>query len=128
MSASSKNYLIGYKRPPKATRWKKGQCGNPNRRYPARTANALEVIDKLLLRPMEVVENGKTRKVTALEVIVLQLWQQELAGNGRALAVRLKYEDIARENAERGVEVDLTESDYTRALAAGPPSGDTDHE
>jgi Family of unknown function (DUF5681) len=128
MSASSKDYVVGYQRPPKETRWKKGQSGNPDRRYPARTASASELIDKLLLRPVEVVEKGETRKVTALEVIVLQLWQQELAGNRRALRVRLKYEDIARENAERGVEVDLVENDYTQALAAGLPSEDTDHE
>ncbi len=121
MSPPPKDYEVGYKRTPKHTRWKKGQCGNPNRRYPARSPSALELLDKLLLRPIEVVEKGETRRVTALEVIVLQLWQQELAGNRRALAVRLKYERIARDTVERGVEVELAENDYTQALAAGPP-------
>ena len=128
MSAPSKGYKIGYKRPPKETRWKKGQSGNPDRRRPARTVSALEAIDRLLLRPIEVVEKGETRRVTALEVIVLQLWQQELAGNRRALGVRLKYEGIARENAGRGVEVELAETNYTRALAAGLPPGSADGE
>jgi len=126
MSASPK-YEVGYKRPPKHTRWQKGQCGNPRRRYPARRTSALELVDKLLLRPIEVTEKGESRKVTALEVIMLQLWQQELAGNRRALGVRLKYEEIARENAERGVEVELAESDYTQALATAPTQ-DADHE
>jgi hypothetical protein len=120
MSTPPKDYEVGYKRTPKHTRWKKGQCGNPDRRYPARRPGVLEVIDKLLLRPIEVVEKGETRKMTALEVIVLQLWQQELAGNRRALAVRLKYEGIAHDTAEIGVEVELAENDYTQALAAGP--------
>jgi hypothetical protein len=128
MSPSQKDYEVGYKRPPKETRWKKGQSGNPARRYPARSISAVEMIDRLLLRPIEIVEKGETKKVTALEVIVLQLWRQELAGDRRALGVRLKYEEIARENAEQGVEIEFVESYYTRALAAGLPPESTDDE
>jgi hypothetical protein len=58
---------------------------------------------------------------------VLQLWRQEFAGNRQALAVRLKYEAIAQDAAERGVEVELIENDYTRALAAALQE-DTDRE
>jgi hypothetical protein len=117
MTSSPKDYEVGYQRPPKHTRWKKGQCGNPNRKYPARKPSTLEFIDQLLLRPIEIVERGKTKRVTALAIIMLQLWRQEFSGSRRALAIRLKYEAIAQEAAERGVEVELAESDYTRALA-----------
>jgi hypothetical protein len=117
MSPSSKDYKVGYKRPPKHSRWKKGQCGNSDRKYPARKLSALEFIDQLLLRPIEVVEKGETKRIMALEVVVLQLWRQEFAGNRPALAVRLKFEAIVHEAAERGVEVELAENDYTRALA-----------
>ena len=117
----------GYKQPPKRSRWKTGQCGNPDRKYPARRLSALEFIDQLLLRPIEVVEKGQTKRVTALAVIVLQLWRQEFSGNRRALAVRLKFEAIAQEATRRGVEVELAENDYTRALAAALKR-DTDHE
>jgi hypothetical protein len=127
MSTSSKDYEVGYQRPPKHSRWKKGQYGNPDRKYPNRRPSVLEFIDKLLLRPIEVVEKGETKRVTALAIIVLQLWRQEFAGNRQALAVRLKYEAIAQEAAERGVEVELAENDYTRALAAALQQ-DTDHE
>ena len=128
MSASPKDYEVGYKRPPKETRWKKGQSGNSARRRATRKASALESIEKLLLRSFEIAEKGGMRTVTALEVIVLQLWQKELAGNRRALSVRLKYEAIARENAGRGVEVELAESDYTRALVAELPPEGADNE
>ena len=127
MSTSLKDYEVGYQRPPKRSRWKKGQCGNPDRKYPNRRPSVLEFIDKLLLRPIEVVEKGETKRVTALAIIVLQLWRQEFAGNRQALAVRLKYEAIAQDAAERGVEVELTENDYTRALAAALQE-DADHE
>ena len=126
MSPSRNDYEVGYKRPPKETRWKKGQSGNPGRRYPAHSISAVEMIDRLLLRPVEIVEKGETKKVIALEVILLQLWRQELAGNRRALGVRLKYERIAREKAAQGVEIEFVESRYSRALAAGllPESSD----
>jgi hypothetical protein len=127
VSTPSKDDEVGYQRPPQHSRWKKGQCGNPNRKYPARKTGALELMDQLLLRPIEVVEKGETRRVTALAVIILQLWRQEFAGSRRALATRLKYEAIAQEAADRGVEVELAENDYTRAVAAALQQ-DTDHE
>jgi Family of unknown function (DUF5681) len=126
MSSSSDDHEVGYKRPPRQTRWKKGQSGNPDRRYPKRTLSAVEMIDSLLFSPVNIIENGVPRKVTALEAIILQLLQKELAGNQRARAVRMKFEEIARENADRGVEIEFVESDYTRALAAGRlPGGRT---
>lgn len=128
MSSSSKDYEVGYQHPPKETRWKKGQSGNPTRRYRTRPISEIEMIDRLLLRRIDVVVDGETKKVTALEVIVVKLWQQELAGSRRAFSVRLKYEAIAQECAARGVEVELVESDYTRALAAGLPPESIDDE
>ena len=46
MSLPPEDYEVGYKRPPKATRWKRGHSGNPARRRPTRTVSALEAIDK----------------------------------------------------------------------------------
>ena len=86
------------------------------------------MIDGHLLRPIDVIEKGETKKIPALKVIVLKLWQQELAGSRRALSVRLKYEAIAQEAAERGIEVELVESDYTRALAGRLSPEGTDNE
>ena len=126
MTPPPKDYEVGYKRPPKETRWKKNQSGNPaNRRRPV--LSALEAIDKHLLRPIEMVEKGETKRVTSLEVILRQLWQRELAGSQRALSVRLKYEAIARENAERGLDLQLVESDYM-AVPAAQSFKDTNNE
>jgi len=127
MSPPPKDYEVGYKRPPKATQWKKGQSGNPRRRYPAPSLSALETIDGHLVRSIDVVENDMPKKVTVLAAIIVQLWQKEIAGDERALGVRLKYEEIARETAERGVEIKFVDSNYTRALAAErPPEGGED--
>jgi len=125
MTLRPKDYEVGYKRPPKRTQWKKGQSGNPRCRHLVPTLSALETIDRHLLRLIDVVENGVPKKVTVLAAIILQLWQKELAGDQRALGVRLKYEEIAKEAVKRGVEVEFVDSDYSRALTKGrPPEGE----
>jgi hypothetical protein len=59
MSSRDDDYKVGYGRPPKETRWKKGQSGNrgPKKREPAAVAT-MEIIDRLLAEPVEIVENG----------------------------------------------------------------------
>ena len=107
---------MGYKRPPRTTRWKTGQSGNPGGRRRAHSESAVETIDRLLLRPVDLTENGVARRVPALEAIILQLWAKEIAGDPRALRTRLKYEELARRERPTGVEIRFVDSDYTRAL------------
>jgi hypothetical protein len=125
MKTPRKDASVGYGNPPRSTRWKKGQSGNPSRRYPARSRNLVEMIDSLFMSPINLVENGVTRRVTTLEAIILQLWRQEVSGDDGALAVRLKYEKFASQNSARRVEIAFVDSDYTRVFAGGPPGGKT---
>jgi hypothetical protein len=125
MTPPSTEYPVGYGRPPRQTRWKKGQSGNPKRRYPARSKGTVEMIDRFFSAPVGITVNGEERKVSTLEAIILQLWLKEIAGNQKALDVRLKYETFARANSEARVELIFVDTDYTRALAAGLPNGGT---
>jgi hypothetical protein len=125
MSPPQNNDDVGYGHPPKQTRWKKGQSGNPRRQYPARSRGTVEMIDRLLLKPVEVTVNGETRTVPTLEAILLQLWLKEVAGDRRALSVRLKYQEFAKQNSEPKLEIAFVDSDYTRALAAAPSTAGT---
>jgi hypothetical protein len=118
----------GYGRPPKHTRWKKGQSGNSKRQYSAGPKGTVELIDRLFLKPVEITVNGTTKKVTTLEAILLQLWRKEMSGNRPALRVRLKYEEFARQNSEPSLEVVFVDSEYTRGVAAGPSTRSRDHE
>jgi hypothetical protein len=112
---------VGYGRPPKRTRWKKGQSGNPRRQYPARSRSTVELIDRLFLRPVEVTVDGEAKVISTLEAIVMQLWLKEVSGDQRALKVRLKYQEFARQNSEPRPEVIFVDDDYTRALATVTP-------
>jgi Family of unknown function (DUF5681) len=104
MSVPKDDDAVGYKRPPKAYRWKKGQSGHPGRKRGRALKSAADIIDQLFAKPVSFVENGSTRRASGLAVIVHQLVKRQFAGDRRAMDVRLKYETFAgRENAPRDI-------------------------
>lgn len=99
MKIPPEKYEVGYGRPPKHTRWTKGQCGNP-KRIRMRTAKPIvELIDEFFADEIGIVENGVTRRVSNFEAVVMQLWIKAMAANRRAMNVLLKYLEFA---ASRG--------------------------
>jgi Family of unknown function (DUF5681) len=118
---------VGFGRPPTKTRWKKGQSGNRNRRYRKRSEGRIDMMTRLLLKPVEITVSGNTKKVPTLQAILLQLMMKEVEGDSRALSIRLKYEDFARRNSRQQLRTVFIDSDYTRALSA-KPAKDDDHE
>lgn len=114
---SSDGYEVGYGRPPRKSKWKKGQSGNPRKAKPKHRENAVATMERLLLAPARLTIDGEPKQVPALEAIVLQLLQKAIAGNMRAARVLKKYKEFARQNMERKLDLSFVESAYTRALA-----------
>lgn len=94
MSAPKDDYEVGYKRPPKQTQWKPGQCGNPKRKRKNALGSVVSMIDRMFGEPIDIIENGVPRRVTTLEAILLRLLAKEMSGSKRASAVRLKYQEF----------------------------------
>jgi hypothetical protein len=120
----SGDYEDGRGRPPKRTRWQKGQSGNPGRRRTRGAPTPAEIVDKHLLAPINITENGNLRRVTTLEAILLQLWRKELDGNRRALAVRLKYEELDQTIAASTTEITFADTPYNEASPSGTDDDD----
>jgi hypothetical protein len=116
MSGSGKNDKVGYRRPPKAPQWKKGQSANPGGRSSPRSISVAEMIDKLLLTMVNITVNGDSRRVVALEVILEQLWNKGIAGDRRARAVFFRCLELAPKVAEGTVQLTFADSEYTRAF------------
>lgn len=70
-SGSSKNG-VGYRRPPKATQFKKGKSGNPRGR-PKGSRNIGKVLLDVTGQKIAVTENGRTRQMPAVEVMLRRL-------------------------------------------------------
>ena len=73
MSLRQKDDEVGYKRPPKNTQWKKGQCGNPKRQYKRVPKGTVALIDAEFAKRIDIVQNGESRRVFVFEAILLQL-------------------------------------------------------
>jgi len=73
-------YEVGFKKPPKHTRFTKGQSGNPAGR-PKGAKNLASIIIAQAMQLITVAENGKTRQVTKLEAAMTQLVNKAAAGD-----------------------------------------------
>lgn len=89
---------VGYRRPPAATRFVKGQSGNPKGRPKGRHRQL--PYDTVLGQMVTVREDGRERRVTAAEAFLLQLTRKGLAGDSAAARASLDAIEAAR--AARG--------------------------
>ncbi len=92
----------GYGRPPKATRFKKGQRSNPAGRPRGRRPEA--PYEAVLGQMVTIREGGVERRVTAEEAFLLQLAKSGVEGGGAATrtALGLIEEITARRSTQRG--------------------------
>jgi hypothetical protein len=92
----------GYGRPPKATRFKKGQRGNPAGRPRGRHEAPYETV---LGQMVTIREAGVERRVTQEEALLLHLAKSGLEGNGAATRTTLGLieEITARHSTHGGV-------------------------
>ncbi len=86
---------IGFSQPPKSTRFKKGQSGNPRGRPKNRRREI--PYDTVLGQMVTIREDGRERRVTAAEAFLLQLTQKGLAGDTVAARASLEAIEAARE-------------------------------
>jgi Family of unknown function (DUF5681) len=94
------NGVVGYRQPPKASRFIKGQSGNPGGRPPGRQPEAL--YQAVLGQTVTIREGGVERRVTAAEAFVLQLTKRGLEGDGAAARESLAMIEQARERQGAG--------------------------
>ena len=77
------DYEIGYRKPPKHTRWKKGQSGNKNGR-PKKKLGASDIeraFDEALGDSLAVNDNGRVRRIKKLKAFTIQTVNKALKGH-----------------------------------------------
>jgi hypothetical protein len=86
-----KAYEVGYRRPPKHSQFKKGQSGNPaGRPKGSRQLDPARILTKVVTERMLIREGGVERRVTRLEVALIQLANKAASGDLKALTTLLK--------------------------------------
>jgi hypothetical protein len=90
--SKSKDYLVGYGRPPKATQFQPEQSGNPRGR-PKGSRSVDVILQGISNQKMTIAEQGRTQRVSKLEVMLLQLANHATRGDLRALKLYLEFID-----------------------------------
>jgi hypothetical protein len=97
--SKSTDYLVGYGRPPKASQFKPGNSGNSKGR-PKGSRSIAAFLKEAIEQKVAVTENGKTRRISALEVMLRRLVNDAMRSDPRALKLLLPLIDRYSEPPE----------------------------
>jgi hypothetical protein len=105
----TKSYEVGYGKPPKATRFKRGQSGNPRGR-PKGSLNLATDLAAELGEQVTVREGGRPRRISKQRALIKSLTAQALRGEVRAttalLALYARVITEPPEDRDQGLEQD----------------------
>jgi hypothetical protein len=86
---TERTYSVGYGKPPRHTRFKPGQSGNPRGRVKGRKNLATELLEELSERVI-VTENGRQKKLSKQTVILKRMVTDAAQGDANARDQLLK--------------------------------------
>ena len=95
------DYEVGYGKPPRHTRFGKGQSGNPRGRPPG-AKSFTTLLDEALNERVLVAENGGRRKVSKRQAIVTQLVNRAATADFRAMKMLLDFARDTERQTEPG--------------------------
>ena len=106
------DYDVGYGKPPRHTRFVKGQSGNPRGRTTG-AKNLRTLLTEALNETVIATENGGRRKVTKRQAIITQLVNRSATADLRAIKILLDIvRDIERQTEQKAPETaDFSETD-----------------
>ena len=81
---SERPYEVGYGKPPEATRFQRGQSGNPKGR-PKGSINIATALERELNQRVTIKENGVARTITKFEAALKQLVNKAASGETKAI-------------------------------------------
>jgi uncharacterized protein DUF5681 len=87
-SDNKPDFAVGYGKPPRQTRFRNGQSGNPRGRSPG-AKNLKTLLNDALNEPVTVTENGGHRKITKRQAIITQLVNRSATADLRAIKILL---------------------------------------
>ena len=118
---SDHDYVVGYGKPPAASRFKPGQTGNAKGR-PKGHKNLKTLIRQAMTARISVQEGSSNRQVSKIEGVVLRQLQNALKGNDRSamavirMALQLGFLDDGAEGHQAEVALSATDERILKEL------------
>jgi hypothetical protein len=81
---TTRDYAVGYSRPPKSKRFKPGASGNPKGR-PKGSRPVGTLLQEIIQQKVAVTENGRTRRLPVLEIMLRRLANEAMRGEQRSI-------------------------------------------
>ena len=85
----SDNDQVGYGKPPKHSRFKSGQSGNPKGR-PKKRASPSDILQDVFFEAIEVVKDGRAQMLPRIKVLLNQIMTEALKGDQKAISNVIK--------------------------------------
>jgi len=85
---AEQKYQVGYRRPPKATQFRKGESGNPKGR-PKVSRGLEKVVMEELKTKITVTENGRSKRVKKVDAIAKQMVNKAMSGDPKSISLVL---------------------------------------
>lgn len=82
--AENSEYDVGYRKPPRATQFKKGKSGNPNGR-PKRKPTLEQMVEKLFSQHIPIVIDGKQQRIRRDEALLMSALTRAIKGDSRLI-------------------------------------------
>ena len=98
-NSRASDYVVGYRRPPKASQFMTGKSGNPEGR-PKGSRPVGAVLQDIIQQKIAVTENGKTRRIPALEVMLRRLANDAMRNDAGAMKLLFSLVDRYAESPE----------------------------
>ena len=112
---ASSEYEVGRGKPPLHTRYPSGKSGNPGGRQKG-SVNLKTLLERVLNSEIVLSENGKPRRVTVIEAVLLNSAKTALAGNQRSIEFLVdKYQSLDAQNETLNVELAQDDQDLLDA-------------
>jgi hypothetical protein len=108
-------YEVGYRKPPKVTRFNKGRSGNPKGR-PKQSRNLVGLIDEELDILVVIQESGKKAHLTKREVLAKQIVNGALNGNAKSTSALISMDQHRQEKEPEAIELTATDIEQYQRL------------
>ncbi len=132
MSKDDDDYQVGKGRPPKHTRYKKGQSGNPSGRK--KLPDVAQAAARVLEQKISVTQDGVRKRMPGIDALLSKAFAKALTGDMRAAEFLIKI--VANDNARRvdggqeedelhdAADADIIERYYERYVPRRKAGGD----